>query len=58
MMNGSGHYQPDSSTPAHDEPDYMPLQDVAAQALKGFGLTANEGNVWNPDLCEISDVAL
>ena len=58
MMNGSGHYQPDSFTPANNESDYMPLQDVVVQALKGFGLTANEGTVWSPGLCEISDAAL
>jgi hypothetical protein len=47
MTNGSGHYMPGSYAPAYNETDYMPLEDVAARALRSFGLTVNE-DAWHP----------
>ncbi|MFI9563406.1 polymorphic toxin-type HINT domain-containing protein [Streptomyces rishiriensis] len=47
MTNGSGHYQPGSYAPAYNEADYIPLRDVAARALQGFGLTVDDGTVWS-----------
>ena len=47
-MSGSGHYMPGSCAPAYSEAECMPLRDVAARALQGFGLTVDEGTVWNP----------
>ncbi|MDX2675924.1 polymorphic toxin-type HINT domain-containing protein [Streptomyces sp. NY05-11A] len=48
MTNGSGHYQPGSYAPSYNEADYMPLRDVAARALQGFGLTVDENTQWKP----------